>query len=346
MKLELNIGNHGELARQARITRALGSPFIASVLDAGHRQLFRAPRTAALIAAWPGDPSAAALGMRFNAALNALARRGTPPSLQALYRRQHEDFDRAVGDALAAEDRFVADWMRDTPQTNEVGRAASLFPALMLLKADFGLPFELIEIGSSAGLNLNMARYAYDLGGAVAGDPASPVRVAPEWRGAAPLVAPVEVVSARGVDLRPLDPADPETAERLLSFVWADQQSRARRLEQALLLARRQPPQVECANAVPWVSARLAEAQAEGVCRVFFHSMVLQYLDAADRLAVIGAIRAAGSRATRERPLARIGFEWTEGRKEVRLMMSSWPDGRTRHLATCHPYGDWVDWHG
>ena len=346
MKFELNIGNHGELARQARITRALGSPFIASVLDAGHRQLFRAPRTAALIAAWPGDPSAAALGMRFNAALNALARRGTPPALQALYRHQHDDFDGAIGDALAREDQFVANWMHDTPQTNEVGRAASLFSALMVLKAEFGLPFELFEIGSSAGLNLNMAHYAYDLGGVQAGNPDSPVRVAPEWRGALPVPQPVEVVSARGVDLRPLDPADPATAERLLSFVWADQELRARRLEAALHLARSHPPQVERANAVQWVAARFAEPQVEGTCRVIFHSMVLQYLAAADRLAVIGAIRAAGARATRERPVGRISFEWNEGRSEVRLMLSSWPEGQTRHLATCHPYGNWVDWHG
>ena len=74
--------------------------------------------------------------------------------------------------------------------------------------------------------------------------------------------------------------------------------------------------------------------------------MVLQYLDPADRLAVIGAIRAAGARATRARPIARVSFEWNEGRNEVRLMLSLWPDGRTHRLATCHPYGDWVDWHG
>lgn len=346
MKLVVNIGNHGELGRQARLARALGSPFIASVLEAGQRQLFRAPRTAALIAAWPRDPSAAALAMRFNAALNALARRGSPAALRALYQRQHEDFDGAIGATLEAEDQFVADWMQHTPQTNEVGRAASLFSALMLLKREFGLPFELLEIGSSAGLNLNMARYAYDLGGVLAGETDSPVRIAPEWRGTLPVHAPVEVISARGVDLRPLDPTDPATTERLLSFVWADQPARARRLEQALLLARQMRPNVERANAVTWIAARLAEPQAEGTCRVIFHSMVLQYLEAGDRLAVIGAIRNAGARATRERPLARISFEWNESRSEVRLMLTAWPDGRTHRLATCHPYGNWVDWHG
>ncbi len=346
MKLVPNIGNQGELARQARIARELGSPFVASVLEAGHRQLSRAPRTAALIENWPGDPFAAALGMRFNAALHALARRGTPPDLRALYLRQSNDFDATIGAALASEDGFVARWMGEVPQTNEVGRGASIFAALMQLNIAYGLPFELLELGSSAGLNLNMAHYAFNLGGVAAGDARSSVRIAPEWRGAAPLPAEVQILRARGVDLNPLDPFDPVTTERLLAFTWADQPVRALRLEQALRVARIERPDVERGNAVPWIAARLAEPQAEGVCRVMFHSMLLQYLSVQERQAVGAAIRAAGAAATRERPVAWISFEWTERRRDVRLMLTSWPDGRTRHVATCHPYGLWVDWRG
>jgi hypothetical protein len=346
MKLQANIGNHGEFARQARRARTLGSPFIASVLEAGQRQLFRAPRTAALVAGWPGDPSAAALAMRFNAALNALARRRVSAALHGLYEGRHNDFDGVIGDTLETEDQFIAEWMLETPQTNEVGRAASLFSALLVLNDAFGLPFELLEVGSSAGLNLNMAQYAYELGGLIKGPAEASVRIAPQWAGPPPPDARVEIRSARGVDLRPLDPANPTTTERLLSFVWADQTARAKRLEHALLVARQMRPQVDRANAVSWIAARLAEPQPEGTCRVVFHSMVLQYLEAADRLAVIDAVRGAGARATRSRPVARISFEWNESRSEVRLMLTAWPDGRTRSLATCHPYGDWVDWRG
>jgi len=57
-------------------------------------------------------------------------------------------------------------------------------------------------------------------------------------------------------------------------------------------------------------------------------------------------IAAAGARATPERPLARIAFEWTPARDEVRLRLTSWPDGRTVDLATCHAYGAWIAWHG
>lgn len=153
------------LEDHARVAGELGSPFVAEVLRAGHRQLARAPRTARLIATWLRDASAAALATRFDAALHALARGGSSPRHSALYRRQHDDYDSAIGAVLAAEDAFVAGWMRSTPQTNEVGRAA----ALMTARDRFGFPLELLEIGSSCGLNLNLARYAYRLGGVGAG---------------------------------------------------------------------------------------------------------------------------------------------------------------------------------
>jgi hypothetical protein len=336
----------GELRRQARVARRLGSPFVASVLEAGQRQLPLAPRTAALIEGWPRDPSASALAMRFNAALHALARRGEPETLRSLYRREHDDYDSAIGAALAASDAFIAGWMESTPQTNEVGRAAAIGAALMVARSRFGLPFELLELGSSCGLNLNLARYGYDLGGVIAGASESAVQIVPLWTGPAPAPAPLEVVTARGVDLNPLDPGDLPTRERLLSYVWADQPGRARRLERALDMAMHYPPQIDRADAASWLTQRLAEPQAAGLCRVVFHSMVLQYLTGEDRSTVLRAIHRAGAQATAERPLAWISFEWTPTRSEVQLTLTCWPNGETRKLATCHAYGNWIDWLG
>ncbi|SDD78803.1 hypothetical protein SAMN05444678_12247 [Sphingomonas sp. YR710] len=341
-----DMGNLGALSRYADVTRELGSSFVASVLEAGERQLYHAPHTAALIAAWDGNSATAALAMRFNGALHALARQGHIDRLSALYRLEHDDFDGAIGGALAAEDDFVAKWMRDPPQTNEVGRAASILSALMVVRQETGLPVELLEIGSSGGLNLNLARYAYDLGGVAAGMPGSPVHIAPKWTGSPPPLETVEVVSARGVDLRPLDPSDDTMRDRLLSFVWADQRDRARRLQRALEVARMYPPRVEQGDAVVWLKQQLDLPQRAGLSRVVFHSMVLQYLTEPGRNAVIDMIAEAGSRATVERPLAWVSFEWTPTRSEVQLRLTCWPTGETRHLATCHPYGDWVAWRG
>ena len=341
-----HIGGCADLDRQAGIARALGSPFVAAVLEAGSRQLARGPRTWALFEEWPDDRASAALALRFNAALHALARKGEPRSLAALYRGEHLGFDAAIGAALDAHDDFIAGWMGHPTQTNEVARSAAILAALKVLAAQFGMPFELLELGSSAGLNLNVARYSFDLGGLEAGTPGSPVRIAPMWRGGPPPDAPVAIASARGVDLAPLDPRDELTRERLLSYVWADQAARTRRLEQALLLARDNTPLVEQANAATWLARRLAEPQESGVCRVVFHSMVRQYFSLEERRNLTGSLARARDLASAERPLAWIAFEWNRSRDEVALVCASWPDGAMCHLATCHPYGEWIIWHG
>lgn len=333
-----------EFLRQAERCRAMGSHFIANVLEAADRQLFRAPLTAAKIRNWPGDLAAAALALRMNGALHALARRGAPQYLAELYRREHEDFDGAVAAAFSQADGYIADWIRQAPQTNEVARAAAIMAALMAAPLDRPMPFELLELGSSCGLNLNLDRYGYALGPVVAGDASSSVRIEPEWRGAAPTDAPVSIVSARGVDLHPLDASDPAHRERLLAFAWADQPARTQRLENALHIAAAYPPRIDRGDATAWLADRLAEPQAPGRCRVVMHTMVLQYMTDAERQEIFALLAAAGVRADADRPLLWISFEWTRDRRKVELRATIWPTGASRVLAHCHPYGDWLDW--
>jgi hypothetical protein len=337
-------GEVAVLARQATILRSLGQPFVAALLEAGQRQLHRAPRTAALIRHWPGDTAAAGLAMRFNGALHALARREGSTRLATLLRHDHDDFDDAVGAAMAGGDAFIASWMRHPPQTNEVARAGAIMAALMVVAESIDMPFALLELGSSAGLNLNLAHYRYDLGGQQVGPVEAPVAIAPAWRGAPPPGGMVRITSAKGVDLRPLDVADAAARERLSSFAWTDDPVRAGLLTKAITLAQAHPPAIDRADLTRWLPRQLAMPQPEGQCRVVFHSMVLQYLDPRQRAAIVDDIRRAGERADHRRPLAWIGLEWTECRSEVRLMLTCWPDGITRHLATCHPYGEWIDW--
>ena len=340
-----------ELLRQSGIARSLGSSFVSDVLAAAWRQLDRAPTLSALIANWPGDPAAAAMAMRLNAGLHALARRGAIADLSALYAGRHGNFDRAIGAGLEAGEATVLEWMDHPTQTNEVARSAAFMAALMRLARQADMPFELLEIGASAGLNLMLDRYAHDLGGVQAGTARSPVRVSPEWRGKPPIHAPVRIASVRGVDLRPMRLEDPLTRERLLSYVWADQPARAERLCHAIALNRACPPPVERGSAAPWLARELVQPQRAGACRVVLHSMVLQYLPAEERRAALTTIMHAGARATPERPFASIGFEWNAARSEVQLQLTRWPGtggegGTSCVLALCHAYGSWIDWRG
>ncbi len=333
-------------SHQADKCRAMGSSFIGAVLDAVDRNLLHAPVTSEIVIGWTGNPAAAAVALRVNGALHALARQGTPDRLASLYRREHDDFDGAVVAALSQHDQFIADWIRHPTQTNEVARSAAIMAALMAIPLGRAMPVALLELGSSCGLNLNLARYAHRLGGVRAGEPQSPVRIEPQWRGASPPDASVSIVSAEGVDLHPLQASNAGDRERLLSFTWADQPARARRLEDALQMAVEHAPSVHEGDARVWLAERLAEPQPAGQCRVVVHTMFLQYLNEADRQHITSMMVSAGQKATPDRPLAWIGFEWTSDRREVELRLTSWPRGESRVLAKCHPYGDWIEWLG
>jgi hypothetical protein len=60
-------------------------------------------------------------------------------------------------------------------QTNEVGRCGSLLGGFGSIAEHTGLPLRLLEIGSSAGLNLRWDRYRYEWPGGSWGNAASAV---------------------------------------------------------------------------------------------------------------------------------------------------------------------------
>jgi len=335
--------------RQALVAERLGSPFVARVLKATARQLDHAPRLAARIDSWSGDFAADAVAMRLNAGLHALARRGFPARLSEIYRRRDAgDLDEAIREALVRAEADLLAWLEWPTQTNEIARSSAFMAALLVLTSRDQRPIELLETGASAGLNLNLAGYRHVLGGVSCGSLHSALTIAPRWHGPPPPAAEVRIASARGVDLRPVDIADPAARERMMAFVWADQQDRAARLAAAFEVAEAHPPTVEQGAAAQWLPEQLRKPQREGVRRVVVHSMVAQYLSPVHWRGVVDSILRAGARATRECPLAWISLEWTGDRREVQLRLAEWSgndgEGTVRTLATCHPYGAEIWW--
>ncbi|MFX8801622.1 DUF2332 family protein, partial [Acinetobacter baumannii] len=80
-----------------------------------------------------------------------------------------------------------------------VGRAALFMAALMQLDGGSALPVELLELGASAGLNLNLARYHHVLADIDCGATGAAVRIEPLWSGPRPAVHPLHIATARGV---------------------------------------------------------------------------------------------------------------------------------------------------
>ncbi|NMJ43720.1 DUF2332 domain-containing protein [Roseomonas sp. JC162] len=168
-------------------------------------------------------------------------------------------------------------------QTNEPGRCAVLLPVLTRLQQ----PLALIEVGASAGLCLLPDRYGYDYGRARLGpsDPAAPVFPC-KADAATPLPdRSPQVVWRAGLDLNPLDAADPETADWLMTLVWPEQQARAERLRAALAIASTARPPIVKGDLRSDLVALAAQAP-KGATLVVFHTAVLSYVaEAAERQA-------------------------------------------------------------
>ena len=98
------------------------------------------------------------------------------------------------------------------------------------------------------------------------------------------------------------------------------------------------------ADAADWVEARLAEPQAAGVTRVLMHSVVWQYLPEPTAERIRAAMKAAGARATVERPLGWVMMEPDRALGMQVIRARSWPgDGDWQTLATSHAHRTWLD---
>jgi len=300
---------------------------------------------------WPGEPSPRgdSVALRLAGALHALVMSGRAPDLAALYppSRQDHPFDdvaavTAVAQAFERHETFVAGFMARAPQTNEVGRSALLYSGLITLAARAGPAMEVLELGSSAGLNLLLDRFAYDLGGRKSGTPGSGLRLAPRWTGSSPQGPEPQIVERRGCDISPVDVRDEEERLRLRSYVWADQADRLARLDAAVAIALAEPPPLDRMDAAFWVAQHVARPQRPGTTRVLMHSIAFQYLPQAGQARVREAMEEAGSRATPAMPVAWLSFEQADGGAE--LTLRAWPGGKTDRLARADPHVSRVTW--
>jgi hypothetical protein len=333
---------------QALFCDRSGTPLTAAVVRGIAAALDRSTETGRRTLDWPGDPrgSGDSVPLRLAGGFHALARRGVDDRLSRIYAGDLDEAESIVRDILHRFDSDLVRWLDSPPQTNETGRAAPVMAGLLLLASEHGLPFDLIELGASAGLNLNLDRFGYRIGKTRAGDPDAPLQLAPIWEGASPPAAEMRIVARRAVDQAPIDVTDPAQRERLIAYCWADQPERMARLEAALALVAAHPPSLEQGDAAEFAERTLAEPQEDGVCRVLYHTIFWTYLPPGKQQRIRAALAEAGTHATAQRPLAWLRYELNGEGGVAELHLRSWPGGGERHLATGHPHGSRITWHG
>lgn len=310
----------------------IGSPFygelerhIAADIESG------GPAWTILESRAGGTSSDDALALRLLGGVHRMVLAGTAPDLARHYPSVGGDGDAAAAwwhlrDLLERAPAEILDALTRPPQTNEVGRSASLVPGFLRVGADTGLPLRLVELGASAGLNLRADRYWYEQDGSGWGDPDSPVRFVDLWPDARPPLDTAATIASRaGCDHDPIDVSEPESALTLLSYVWPDQEQRLQRLRDALDIAADFPVEVARAGIEEWLPEQLAVA-VPGVATIVFHSVVWQYLTESTRALVLATLEDAGRRATPDAPLAYLRLEPSPGTYfPAELRLTTWP---------------------
>lgn len=249
-----------------------------------------------------------------------------------------EAFRSAIGGQTESLGRLI----RNPVQTNEVGRSGSLLGGFGLIAEKTRLPLRLLEIGASAGLNLRWDRYRYEWLNGSWGDVASPVRMENVFTHGAPLLpSAIEVIERAGCDTSPVDISTDSGRLTLLSYTWADQLDRLRRLEAAMEIGRVVPCVVEKGNGADWIEAHL-RSSFSGAVTVVFHSVVWQYIPESEQERIVTAIEDAGARASQMAPVAWLRMEPGISTFEIRLRI--YPGFEEQIIATSRAHAPSVRW--
>ena len=339
---------------QAAGCAALGSPFSGALLAAMARDVTAQGPSRRLFEPWLGAGARAVLEaaapLRLLGALNNLVLSGAAPALAATYPGPAGPGDAEAAwplilAAMTAEEARLAAFMTHEPQTNEVRRAGVLLPGFLTIAHETGLPLRCFELGASAGLNQQWDHFRYELAGAGAwGDPAAPVLIDVEWRGAAPpLDANLSVLSRAACDRKPVDLTVQAARQRLRAYIWADQPDRLARLDAAITATLAAGTVVDAEDAVTWTQRR--GGPAAGATTVLYHSVFWQYMPVNSQTALTEAIRVHGAAATVSAPFAWLRMEPDQSNlAAMELRLTLWPTGDERRLAFVNPHGAWVAW--
>ncbi|MCY3591206.1 MAG: DUF2332 domain-containing protein [Acidobacteria bacterium] len=231
-------------------------------------------------------------------------------------------------------------------QTQVVRRCTCLLPAFGLVHREAGAPLALIDVGASAGLNLNFDRYAYRYlrdGSEVLrwGREAARVELEADLRGPGTLPAPpleIPVASRDGIDLSPIDLADPDELLWLRALIWPEHVERHAQLVDAAAELKQSPIGLHRGDASRDLSHLLERVPAE-VALVVYSTIAMYQVPREGRRRLTEALEAR----SRERPVWRVALEGVHP-PSLTLTRYRGGSGETELLARASPHGWWIEW--
>lgn len=329
-------------AWQAALCERLESPTWAAVIRSLLADLGRDTAASALLLEDGADPSTSMLWLRLLGAVHRLVLDDVTCEIADCFPtaggRSHPA--RAAREVpLFIEERAdeIRVEMRQPVQTNEVGRAAALSAAMNWLGGDLVL----LELGTSAGLNLWLDRYRVTTAAAVWGPLDAQLVLDDAFVSGEPPPGPFAVRGRRGCDREPLDLTSASDRRLLRSFVWPDHAERLRRLDAAVATGGRAP--IDVSECVSWTCRQLQALEPGRT--VVYHSLVLPYLTRAEEAELEAVIEEAGRRADEAHALAWVTLEpFAAEAPDVELVVRRWPERDAHRLALLAPHGGKIRW--
>jgi hypothetical protein len=230
-----------------------------------------------------------------------------------------------------------------TVQFTNAERAATVLLALQQIRQLANEPFDLIEIGCSAGLLLNFDQYAYDLGhGRFIGDNAARLTIRSELRPTTfqPESCIPRIASRVGIDLNPIDVRNESTRNWVLASIFPDRPQEVAQLRDALLLRAEIPVDILQGDALELLPAQAAR-MTNTLC--ILHSWCLYQWPESAVQKLENTIRDI----SRTRPIYRIGIEKAMHKDAAEIVVMVYRDGQlesSRLVGTSEGRGSWVEW--
>ena len=218
-------------------------------------------------------------------------------------------------------------------QTNECRRCVALLPGVMTSPFE---RFHLVEVGTSAGLNLALDHYRYDFDGIEWG-PESTVRLAAGVPGDQPRLQPIEIGRRVGIDINVIDRQDDDDRRWLDALIWPEHEERRERLRGALALTSGIDMEFVEGSVLDELE-RVLHGLPENEPAVVMNSFVLIQLDPDQRREVEQIVETARS----SRPIYRVSLEFVDKDDDwARLEVGDQLE--LADLGRAHPHGEWVD---
>lgn len=226
-------------------------------------------------------------------------------------------------------------------QTNEVRRCAYLYPSFCYIFNMVNKPLSLIEIGTSAGLQLLWDTYRYSYGNnQVYGNKQSNVHIRSEIIGDNPpfiLTNSPPVVSRLGLDLHISDLRDPDDYLWLKSLIWPEHQERLELFEHAALNFKKDPVSLIEGDGVMLLSDIVEHTPKDSVLCIF-HTHVANQFPENLKYKLLESIKLIGSK--------RDVFHLYNNMWDRKLHLDSFINGIEYHktVGETEGHGRWFKW--